>query len=293
MLPSKVDEHPNSLPSLPKAPPFLSESLTLFLIHSLLRLLNITSEFELTSDRQVIEEQCSNSDCVSSYVSDLVTLNVNQFQCATFSSDEYPALVTESQHFYTDCRNKFNIDAIVLGEGKKEEKEKEEQEEDPFSLFLTLFTPLSIFLALCQSDAQCSFGGLNNKCNFITGRCIPSRELEIATVHCIIDGLTLFTEYYVKVGLPNPPFFPSSPSLFIPSFSPFLFILQEALDLPGRKTDSEFFNSFLNHFSRRECRNNLGHQTTLTESELMVVINEKCAQPYNCPTIPCLDTTCR
>jgi hypothetical protein len=219
---------------------------------------NISTQLYIEPDIHKISGECQNSDCVASYISDLIELDINQFQCATFKSEEYPKLVDKSQQFYVDCKNKFNIDAISLGE------------------------------AACHSDAECRFGGLSNKvsyllsfslltssmsnpispefskCNLVTGRCIASRELELATLHCIVDGMNLYTESYFK----------------------------DILSLPGRKKDSEFFNTFVDHFSVRDCRNNLGHQSTLRDGELFVVMDSKCAGPYGCKFDSCLDSTC-
>jgi hypothetical protein len=162
---------------------------------------NISTEISVEPDMNRINGECENGDCVSSYISDLIELDANQFQCATFKSEEYPKLVDKSQQFYIDCRNKFNIDNIVLG------------------------------LAICHSDVECRFGGFSNKCNFVTSRCIASRELELATLRCIVDGMDLYTQSYFK----------------------------DTLDLPGKnKKDSEFFESFVDHFTVKDCRNNLG-----------------------------------
>jgi hypothetical protein len=97
------------------------------------RTYNLTTEVFIEPDMSRISGECQNQDCVSSYISDLIELNNNQFQCATFKSDEYPRLVERSQQFYIDCRNQFNIDAVSLGE------------------------------AVCHSDSECRFGGFSNK----------------------------------------------------------------------------------------------------------------------------------
>jgi hypothetical protein len=98
----------------------------------------------------------------------------------------------------------------------------------------------------------------------VTSRCIASRELELATLSCIVDGMDLYTESYFK----------------------------DALTLPGNSQDSAFFSAFVDHFTSRDCRNNLGHQTSLRESELFVVIDSKCADSVGCDSDACLDTTC-
>jgi hypothetical protein len=122
----------------------------------------------------LIEDICQNSDCVESYISEWQFLTRSDLRCSSFSSDEYPAIISSGTAFYAKCKSKYNIDNLALGN------------------------------VYCTSDAQCEFGEVKNECNKITNICFPSRETEIATVMCIADGMDIYTEFYFKEALNLP-----------------------------------------------------------------------------------------
>jgi len=51
-----------------------------------------------------------------------------------------------------------------------------------------------------EGDEDCIFGGVPNKCNRISNRCIGSSEAEDATLTCIIKEFSLYEEFFLKVS---------------------------------------------------------------------------------------------
>jgi len=135
---------------------------------------------------------------------DYLVLAQDQLSCSSFSSEEYPKLYTESLEYYVDCKAKYNIDNLAFG------------------------------LVNCTSDANCYFGGVRNRCNQVTKRCILSSEAENKAFDCVVDGLDEYKEYYLK----------------------------ERFDLPGRKNDSQYRNALLDAVTSSDCINSQGSSSS-------------------------------
>jgi hypothetical protein len=137
---------------------------------------------------------------------------------------------------------------------------------------------------------------VENKCNLVTNKCLGSRKLELEALKCIVKQMDLYTEFYFK----------------------------ESYELPGRKTDSEFFEELVQKLTKDEvitfstppslflclllsllsfffvnpdlihnqCRNDQGHITSLRDVKEFKAIDQSCVKARGCETDYCLDTSC-
>eukprot|EP01102_Stenamoeba_stenopodia_P007470 TRINITY_DN2092_c0_g2_i1.p1 TRINITY_DN2092_c0_g2~~TRINITY_DN2092_c0_g2_i1.p1 ORF type:complete len:1763 (-),score=374.29 TRINITY_DN2092_c0_g2_i1:1009-6297(-) len=177
-----------------------------------------------------IDQVCNAPSCVNSYMLDYLVIEQESLSCSSFSSEEYPMLYTSSVQYYVDCKAKYNIDKLAFG------------------------------LVNCTSDENCYFGGVKNKCNRATSRCILSSEAEEKAWNCAVDGLDEYREYYFK----------------------------ERFNLTGRKGDSEYRNGLLDAVSHQDCINTQG----VAQFTRNGFIYQSSVANCPCKSTKCLDQTC-
>ena len=161
-----------------------------------------------------IQDQCEAPACVSSYMQDYLVLEQESLSCSSFSSDKYPLIYTTSLQFYVDCKAKYNIDKMAFGN------------------------------LACTNDESCTFGGVKNKCNRVTNRCVLSKEAEMKAWDCVLDELDEYKEYYLKFKY----------------------------NLPGRKNDTQFRNTLRKALSTTDCINVNGKPKVCLLFQLLIFV---------------------
>jgi len=95
-------------------------------------------------------------ECVESYMNDYLLLNQNSVSCSAFSSEEYPVLIEKSKSFRISCKERYNIDNLLLGNAVCK------------GLKTTLISlcwcqQLTVYELNETGDEDCSFGGVKNR----------------------------------------------------------------------------------------------------------------------------------
>jgi len=201
---------------------------------------------------RVVGQECAagSEECVASYLGDYLTINRNSVQCTSFESDvstqykpkekrqltkfnkQYPNLVADSISFYRECKEKYNVDALALG------------------------------LQKCQFDSDCTFGGVENKCNRITNRCQSSYEVEQAVIKCLVDNFNEYTEHY----------------------------LADLLNITGNIDSKAWFEQFEKKVRSDQCINIYGDSTAERQSHLYTTKSPTCGGSIGgCTRTQCLE----